>query len=219
MANNKKQAIDVITITETQQRAIEEKITTIRSAMDNSVFDLAPLVRELSEGKAHLRDGYSNFKEYISDKLNIGASSAMNMIALSKRFSEGGSYVIPDKWRDFGFAKLQILKPHTNTEIAEKGITPDMSVNDIIDVFKPALTATEPEKTEPETNEPETNEPETTEPETTEPENPEKNYATISLNEILDGLTGNKDKRDTLAKWLKEQATNGLQYVYIELGK
>ena len=194
-----KQTVDVITITETQQRAIEEKITSIRSQMDNSVFDLAPLVRELSEGKAHLRDGYSNFKEYISDKLNIGASSAMNMIALSKRFSEGGSYVIPDKWREYGFAKLQILKPHTNTEITEKGITPDMSVNEIIEVFKPALT----------TNEPETN----------EPENPEKNYATISLNDVLDALGGNKVKKENLAKWLKEQAVNGLQYVYIELGK
>ena len=204
-----KQTVDVITITETQQRAIEEKITSIRSQMDNSVFDLAPLVRELSEGKAHLRDGYSNFKEYISDKLNIGASSAMNMIALSKRFSEGGSYVIPDKWREYGFAKLQILKPHTNTEITEKGITPDMSVNEIIEVFKPALT----------TNEPETNEPETNEPETNEPENPEKNYATISLNDVLDALGGNKVKKENLAKWLKEQAVNGLQYVYIELGK
>jgi len=219
MAKGNKQTIEVITITETQQRAIEEKINSIRAQMDNSVFDLAPLVRELSEGKAHLRDGYSNFKEYISDKLNIGASSAMNMIALSKRFSEGGSYVISDKWREYGFAKLQILKPHTNTEITERGITPDMSVNDIIEVFKPALTTNEPETNEPETNEPETNEPETNEPETNEPENPEKNYATISLNDVLDALGGNKVKKDNLAKWLKEQAVNGLQYVYIELGK
>ena len=191
---NSKNKVDVVTITETQQRALEEKIVGIRSAMDNSVFELAPLLRELAEGKAHIRDGYTNFKEYVVDRLNIGASSAMNLIALSKRYAEGGSYAIPDKWKEYGFAKLQLLKNHTNTEIEAKGITANMTVSDIMEAFKPAIEEAKSEEAKSEEIE-----------------------ATINLSEVLEALK-TKEKRTAFENWLKVHSQNGLQYVKIVLG-
>ena len=46
----------------------------------------------------------------------------------------------------------------------------------------------------------------------------EKTYATIPQSEVAKALV-NKTNREQFAKWLEEQANNGLQYVYIELNK
>ena len=202
-----KNKVDVVTITETQQRALEEKIVGIRSAMDNSVFELAPLLRELAEGKAHIRDGYTNFKDYVVDRLNIGASSAMNLIALSKRYAEGGSYAIPDRWKEYGFAKLQLLKNHTNTEIESKGITAAMTVSDIVNAFKPAIEGNSSEE-QGNSSEEQGNSSEE------QSNNPE---ATIYLSEVLEALK-TKEKRNGFENWLREQSESGLQYVKIVLG-
>lgn len=198
--------VDVVTITETQQRALEERIVSIKKNMENSVFDMTPLVRELSEGKAHIRDGYSNFKEYVVDKLGIGASSAMNMIALSKRYSEGGNYAIPDRWKEYGFAKLQILAKHTNTEISEKGITPEWKVSEIIAAFKPAIEESAESAESAESVE--------------SAESAESNQVvTINYTSIMDALKGGKKKADELAKWIDMQKENGVQSISILLGE
>jgi len=221
---NSKNKVDVVTITETQQRALEEKIVGIRSAMDNSVFELAPLLRELAEGKAHIRDGYTNFKEYVVDRLNIGASSAMNLIALSKRYAEGGSYAIPDKWKEYGFAKLQLLKNHTNTEIEAKGITANMTVSDIMEAFKPAIEEAKSEeakseeaKSEEAKSEEAKSEEAKSEEAKSEEAKSEEIEATINLSEVLEALK-TKEKRTAFENWLKVHSQNGLQYVKIVLG-
>ena len=180
--------------------------------MKKSAFALAPAIYELQLGNAHIARGYSNFADYCAGHFGIGKSTSKNLLAIAKRFSDvkNGHYAISDKWQDYGFAKLQLIKSMSNEDIEQAGITPAMTLQEIqrlANVKKIATTEQVSEQEATKEAKQEATKEATKEAQAIKP-------VTLKLDDLLNAIT-TKDKatKENMTKWLRENVAKGITIV------
>lgn len=106
--------------------------------MQKSSFDIAFAVHGIYQNNYYKIDGYKNIYEYSRERYGIARGTTNNFINIVDRFADLDKPALALKPDYSGFSSTQLIcmLGHTDDELKEKGITPEMSSRDIKKALK-----------------------------------------------------------------------------------
>lgn len=96
--------------------------------------------------------GYNNIYDYAKDLHGISRGGVSNSIAVLERFGNEEQSAIADRYSDYTFKAMVMLKAYSDAEIEEMGIIPQMSCTEIAERIKALKSPDNNSTVEPERN-------------------------------------------------------------------